>query len=322
MSAKVYVDGQEGTTGIEIAERLEGRTDLELLRIDPDKRKDPAERRKLLNRADFVFLCLPDDAAREAVAMIDNPAVRVLDASTAHRTNPDWVYGIPELSAAQRGAVAGARRVAVPGCYATGFVMLMRPLVDAGVVPADYPATCFAVSGYSGAGKKAIAQYEQAPGPDNADELFRLASPRLYALGLGHKHLPEMRLHAGLAAAPLFSPIIANVYKGMIVNVPLLPALLPGRPGPAEIREALAARYAGKPFVRVAPYEAAPGLDGGFLHLRACDGTNRIELYVFGHADQVLLSARLDNLGKGASGAAVQCMNIMLGVDEATGLKA
>lgn len=320
MKTKVYVDGQEGTTGLEILGRLEGRPDLEILTIAADKRKDTTERKRLINSADFVFLCLPDDAAREAANLVDNPKVRLLDASSAHRTHADWAYGIPELSAIHRQRIQKAHRVSVPGCYASGFVIAMNPLVASGIVPKNYPVSCFAISGYSGAGKKAIAQYEQDETEANREELFQLASPRLYALNLNHKHLPEMKAHTGLENAPLFNPIIANIYKGMTVNIPLFGRLLAKSAGPRELQAVLAKHYADSQFVKVQEYEETVSLDGGFLHARACDNTNRIELFVFGTPEQMLVSARLDNLGKGASGAAVQCLNIMMGIDEATGL--
>ena len=320
MKSTVFIDGQEGTTGLEIVSRLEQRSDLEIIAIDPAKRKDIAERQRLLNSADYVFLCLPDDAAREAVSLIDNPAVRVLDASSAHRTQENWAYGIPELSAHHRERIRTGKRISVPGCYASGFVISLYPLVSAGIMPADYPASCFAISGYSGAGKKAIAQYEQTETSQNHDELHKLQSPRLYALSLAHKHLPEMRLHSGLANPPLFTPMITDIYKGMLVNIPLWPKLFSQKAGPQEIQRLLADHYAGKPFVKVPAYETNLTMDGGFLDARGCDNTNRIELYVFGNSEQVLISARLDNLGKGASGAAVQCLNIMMGIDESTGL--
>ncbi len=311
----VFVDGQEGTTGLEIYERLAGRADLELLRIAPDKRKDAEARRALLNACDVAFLCLPDVAAREAVALVTNPAVRIIDASTAYRTDPAWVYGFPELDPRSRAAVRGARRISVPGCYATGFVALVRPLIAAGVLAPDTPITCHAISGYSGGGKKLIAAYE---GPDRTGDALK--APRPYALGLQHKHLPEMRTHAGLRDEPVFSPVVADFYRGMVVAVPLPVGLLARRLAPTEVREALAAHYAGERFVQVLPFDNEANAPGGFFDPTACNRTNRLDLGVFGRPEQMLLMARLDNLGKGASGAAVQCMNLVLGVDEGTGL--
>jgi N-acetyl-gamma-glutamyl-phosphate reductase len=241
----------------------------------------------------------------------------VIDTSTAHRTAPDWAYGIPELDVTARRAIRSATRLSVPGCHATGFVMSVYPLVKEGVIPAESLLTCHSLSGYSGGGKKLIAQYE-APDADRK----KLSSPRLYSLALKHKHLPEMQVRGGLQQAPIFSPIVGDYYQGMVVSVPLFPRLLSKKITAAGVREVLAEYYAGERFVRVMPYEAEPLLDGGYLDAQACNGTNRIDLFVFGGEDRILLSARLDNLGKGSSGAALQCMNIQLGLDEALGLDA
>ena len=317
MSHKVFIDGRHGTTGLKIDERLAQRPEIEILSIPEAQRKDPAAKAEVINRADVVFLCLPDTASRESVALLaaDNGHTRFLDASTAHRTHPDWVYGLPELSAAHRERVRNARRVAVPGCHASGFVMLMQPLVAAGVVPADYPATTYSVTGYSGGGKEMIASYEEPAALPAA-----MTSPRFYALGLAHKHLPEMQKVTGLDAPPLFTPIVGNFAQGMVVAVPLLPRLLPRTPGPEDVHRLLAEHYKDQPFVHVMPLDATPALDNGFLPATTCNDTNRAELFVFGHRDQILLAARFDNLGKGASGAAIQCMNIMLGLSEDSGL--
>lgn len=317
MSYKVFIDGRHGTTGLKIDERLAGRPEIEVLSIPEDKRKDPAVKAALINSADVVFLCLPDAASRESVSLLapENRRTRFLDASTAHRTHPDWVYGLPELNAGQRQRIREAQKVAVPGCHATGFILLAAPLVAAGRLPADYPATTYSVTGYSGGGKEMIASYEQ---PESLPDA--MYSPRFYALGLAHKHLPEMQVLSGLTAKPLFTPIVGNFAQGMVVAVPLLPRLLPGTPTPADLHALLSTHYAGQSFVKVMPLDTAPMLDNGFLPATACNDTNRAELFVFGHADQILLAARFDNLGKGASGAAIQCMNIMLGLDEATGL--
>ncbi|GIX31705.1 MAG: N-acetyl-gamma-glutamyl-phosphate reductase [Porticoccaceae bacterium] len=319
MAWRVFIDGAHGTTGLELRDRLAGRDELELLQLPAERRRDPEARAELLNAADLVFLCLPDDAAREAVALLapDNERTRVLDASTAHRTAPGWVYGLPELSAEQRRQIAAARRVAVPGCHATGFALLVAPLVAAGVLPPDQPLTAFSVTGYSGGGRAMIEEYEgQGPLPE------ALTSPRLYALGLRHKHLPEMQAICGLAHPPLFTPIVGSFRRGMVVSVPLWPSSLPRPVEPEEVHALYADHYADEPFVRVQPFPADAALDRGFLPATTCNGTNRVELFVFGHRDQLLLAARLDNLGKGASGAAVQCMNLMLGLPETAGLTA
>jgi N-acetyl-gamma-glutamyl-phosphate reductase len=317
MTARVYVDGQEGTTGLRIHEVLAGRSDIELLRIAPERRKDAAERARLLNAADVAFLCLPDAAAREAAALVTNPGTCLIDASTAHRTDPGWVFGMPELAAGQREAIRRSKRIANPGCHASAFILLLRPLVDAGLVPRDLPLTATSITGYSGGGKKMIADYEAAarPGGD-----ARLGSPRQYGLTLAHKHLPEMMAHSGLATRPVFMPIVADFYKGLAVSVPLHHRqLAPGTDG-AALHAALAARYAGERFVRVMPLSDPDTLAGGFFDVQACNDSNRVELFVFAAADQSVLIARLDNLGKGASGAAVQCMNVHLGCDEGLGL--
>ena len=316
MRYKVFVDGQEGTTGLKIHERLENLNNIDILQIDPGKRKDPAERSKLLNMADVVFLCLPDVAARESVSLVSNTGTRIIDASTAHRTDNQWTYGFPELSTAHRDAIKASQRVSVPGCHASGFNLIMYPLVKEGIVPADYPVTCHSISGYSGAGKKMIEQYESTSRNDS-----ELKSPRLYALRLQHKHLPEMKKVSGLSFAPLFSPIIGDYYQGMSVSIPLTSRLLPKKYSAGEIHAFLSEYYKGQYFVSVPAFDPDNYPGNGFLSATACNGTNRIELYVFGNDEQILLVSRFDNLGKGASGAAVQCMNIMLGLDEATGLK-
>jgi len=312
MNYTVYVDGQEGTTGLRIHEYLAGRPDIELLKIAPDLRKDAAERARLLNAADVAFLCLPDAAAREAAALVTNPKTCLIDASTAHRTAPGWAYGFPELARGQRDALRAAKRISNPGCHATAFVALLRPLVDGGLVPATLPVSATSITGYSGGGKKMIEQYQAGGNPE-------LDAPRPYALGLAHKHLPEMAAHTGLATAPLFVPVVGPFYKGLAVSVPLHLAQLPGVT-PEAIHAAYTAHYAGERFVRVMPLRDAATLDHGFLDVQAANDTNRIDVFVFANASQVLLVARLDNLGKGASGAAVQAMNLHLGLDEGLGL--
>lgn len=314
---KVFVDGQEGTTGLKIHERLSQRSDIEILAVDPDKRKDTLARRELINAADIVYLCLPDDAAKESVSLADNGNdVRFIDASTAHRIHPDWTYGLPELSPEHRQKVATANRVSVPGCYATGFAAIVYPLVREGVMPQDYPVTCHAVSGYSGGGKKLIGKYQAVP--HNGE---RLRCPRYYALGLKHKHIPEMHCRSGITYPPIFNPILGDYYQGMAVSVPLFPRLLTKTMTAKELHGFFASYYADQHFIQVVPFESDAHLDEGYFDPTGCNGTNRLEIFVFGHDDQILVTARLDNLGKGASGAAMQCMNIMLGVDEATGLE-
>jgi N-acetyl-gamma-glutamyl-phosphate reductase len=313
-----FVDGQEGTTGLQIRERLLAHPDIELIEIEPDRRKDTGRRRELINAADVVFLCLPDAAARESVALLepDNQRTRFIDASTAHRVAPGWTYGLPELGPGQREAIRHSRRVAVNGCHAAGFILALAPLVAAGRVPADYPVTATSITGYSGGGKKMIADY------DAARDSRTLDAARMYALGLAHKHLPEMQAYCGLSRAPVFVPIVDNFYKGMAVSIPLQAHLLAPGTTRAEVHAALERHYAGETFVRVLPLDAESGAPGGFFDPMACNDTNRNELLVFGNDERMLVVSRLDNLGKGASGAAVQCMNLMLGLNEAQTLVA
>ena len=311
MKTKVYIDGQSGTTGLQIYDRIGQREDLELLRIPEELRHDPDERKKYLNSADIVFLCLPDEGAREAVSFIDNPNVRVIDASTAHRTNPDWTYGYPELSKAQREAIRTSKRVANPGCHATGFISTTAPLVAMGVLPKDYPMSCYSLTGYSGGGKKMIAEYEA----EGRSEL--LDAPGIYGLNLQHKHLPEMQTVTGLAYPPVFMPVVDDYYKGMATTIMLQNRLLPGQPSAEEICAKLADYYRDEHFVSVVPF----GENDSKLYANKLAGTNRLEIVVCGHEDQTTVTAVFDNLGKGASGAAVQNMNIMLGLPEETGLE-
>ncbi len=311
MTHTVFVDGQEGTTGLRIHEMLARRPDIAVLRIDADRRKDAAERARLLNAADVAFLCLPDTAAREAVALIDNPSTCVIDASTAHRTAPGWVYGLPELAPGQRAALRGAKRISNPGCHASAFILLLRPLVDAGLVPVGQSLSATSITGYSGGGKKMIEQYQAGGEP-------ALTSPRPYALSLHHKHVPEMMAHTGLGKAPVFMPILGNFYKGLAVTVPLDLAAL-GTTAEA-VHAALAARYTGEAFVHVMPLRDPATLEHGAFDVQACNDSNRAEIFIFANDTQALLMARLDNLGKGASGAAVQSMNVHLGLDEGLGL--
>lgn len=316
MVAKVFIDGEAGTTGLQIRERLAGRRDLALLSIDPEKRKDLAERKRLLNAADIAILCLPDDAARESVALIENSTTRVIDASTAHRVAEGWAYGFAEMSKDQAGLIAAARFVANPGCYPQGPIATVRPLIEAGLLPADFPVTVNAVSGYSGGGKTMIEAYEA--------DVAKASHFAPYALGFNHKHLPEMRTYAKLARDPLFQPAVINVRQGMATYVPLQLWTLDRVPTGARLHEAIAAHFAGISggFVEVAPLEGlekSPELDPTLYN-----HTNRMKLHVFANDKraQALLVAVYDNLGKGASGAAVQNLNLMLGVDAATSLAA
>lgn len=310
MVARVFIDGEAGTTGLQIRERLAMRRDLEIVAIDPARRKEPAARRDHLNAADAVILCLPDEASREAVGLIENQAVRVIDASTAHRVTPGWVYGFPEMASGQRAAIATARRVANPGCYPTGFIALVRPLVEDGLLPSEWPVSVHAVSGYSGGGRAMIERFEASGRP----------AYLAYGLGLTHKHVPEMQVHARLTHAPLFSPAVGDFVQGMLVEVPLFTRHLPGAPRLADIHAALARAYAGEPFVEVASLEASALLER--LDPEDLKGTNRMRLHIFGSdlAGQIRLVALLDNLGKGAAGAAIQNLNLVLGLPETAGL--
>jgi N-acetyl-gamma-glutamyl-phosphate reductase len=314
MTTKVFVDGQEGTTGLKIFEYLSARRDIEVLRIDDSRRKDLDERRRLINASDVTFLCLPDVASRESVSLVDNDHTVVIDASTAFRTHGDWAYGLPELAPAQRERLRHAKRIAVPGCHASAFILAMQPLVAGGLVPADFDAHAYSITGYSGGGKKMIADYEAG---GNA----RLTSPRPYALGLTHKHLPEMAVHSGLKKQPLFTPIVGNFLKGLAVTTYFSPDQLSRAARPQDVQALLAEYYANEPFVRVLPFDPESNLDTGFFDVQACNETNRVDLFVFGNDERFVTLARLDNLGKGASGAAIQCMNLAVGVEEEAGLQ-
>ncbi|MGQ3052733.1 MAG: N-acetyl-gamma-glutamyl-phosphate reductase [Roseateles sp.] len=314
MTYKVFVDGQEGTTGLRIHDYLAARADVEVLKIAPDKRKDPAERSRLLNAADVAFLCLPDVASREAAFMVNNPNTCLIDASTAHRTTPGWAFGLPELNRGQRAVIRNGKRISNPGCHSSAFILAVRPLVDAGLLPPDAAVSATSITGYSGGGKSMIADYEQQPLP------AQLQAPRPYALSLKHKHLPEMMAHTGLATPPVFMPIVGSFYKGLAVSVPLHLSQLKAGTTPEAVHAALAAHYQGERFINVLPLRDAPTVDAGAFDVQACNDTNRVDLFVFASDTQLLLVARLDNLGKGASGAAVQSMNVHLGLEESLGL--
>lgn len=325
MTAKVFIDGEAGTTGLQIRQRLERRRDLAVISIDPSMRKDPCARAAMLNEADAVVLCLPDDAAKEAVKLVHNPHTVIVDASTAHRVDPQWVYGFPEMADGHRVLIQRAKRISNPGCYPTGFIGLMAPLVDAGLIPASTPVTVNAVSGYTGGGRGLIEEFGNAP-PETTHDAFRA-----YGLTLAHKHVPEMTKYSGLARAPVFAPSVGRYAQGMLVEVPLQLWSIPSTPTPKQLREALADFYQGERFVSVADEEEVASLQkaragaAGYvepLDPEALNNTNRMKLYVFGNeaAQQARLVAVLDNLGKGASGAAVQNLNLALGLDEGAGL--
>ena len=314
MGTLAFVDGQEGTTGLRIHEYLAQRNDIEVLRIAADKRKDAVERARLLNAADVAFLCLPDAAAKEAAALVTNPDTCLIDASTAHRTAAGWAFGLPELAPSQRELIRASKRISNPGCHASAFILLLRPLIDAGLVPTGLPVSASSITGYSGGGKTMIEQYEGGDDP-------RLNSPRPYALGLGHKHVAEMAVHTGLTTRPIFMPVVGRFYKGLSVSVPLHLSQLRMNATPENVQTVLEQRYAGERFIRVMPLRDPAALSDGYFDVQGCNDTNRVDIFVFANATQVVLMARLDNLGKGASGAAVQTMNVHLGLDEAMGLQ-
>lgn len=307
---QVFIDGKEGTTGLQIYERLAKRKDLQIIQLSDEQRKDLKAREECLNSSDISFLCLPDEAARESVSLVHNPRVKIIDASTAHRTNPQWVYGFPELSEERRLEIIRSTRVANPGCHATGFISLVAPLIRGGILSADYPFVCHSLTGYSGAGKKTIAIYENQPRDKELD------SPREYAIGLNHKHIPEMMRECGLTRKPIFNPVICDFYCGMCVVVPIFTDLLSKKWGVDDIRNFFAEYYATRNYVKVASCEENPP----YLAANLLAGTNQLKIFVSGNAEQIFLAAVFDNLGKGASGAAIQNMNLMLGLDERTGL--
>jgi len=310
MKPKIFIDGREGTTGLQIYERLGNRSDIKLLTIAEEKRKDVSARKKLINSADLVFLCLPDDAARESVSLIDNETTRVIDASTAFRTNPGWVYGFPELSPAQRAKIAEARFVANPGCHATGVISAVYPLIALGILPRDYPLTCFSLTGYSGGGKSMIRVYEEEKTPD-------MYAPRLYGLNLKHKHLPEIVYVTGLTRTPVFCPVVDDYYSGIAATIMLHNDMLSEKLSTADIRNIFVDYYAGEEFVTVAPAPLGADINSvGMLESNWGVNTNDLELTISGNNEQTIVTARFDNLGKGASGAAVQNMEIMLGLTQ------
>ncbi len=315
MTAKVFIDGAQGTTGLQIHDWLEGRADIEVVSLTEAERKDPAARAGMLNGCDLAILCLPDDAALEAVAMVENPDVKVIDASTAHRVDGAWTYGFPELNAGQGEAIAAAKRVANPGCYAIASVAMLVPLIQAGLLPKDHPVTINAISGYSGGGRRLIESYEDKDSPDHTEAPFRV-----YGLGLEHKHVPEIEAHSGIGVRPLFVPSVGRFSQGMIVQLPLQLWALGGKPSAKDVHGALEAHYQGRRFVTVMPLDDPAGMDG--LEPEALNGTNELRLHVFANEDreQAVVAGLLDNLGKGASGQAVQNLNLMLGLDEGAGL--
>ena len=310
---KIFIDGSEGTTGLRIHERFAEREDVELLPISSELRKDKEERKRLINSSDITFLCLPDAAAEESVSLVENDHVRIIDTSTAHRTMEGWAYGFPELSKEHREAIAAGNRIAVPGCYATGFISLVYPMVAEGLISADYPVSAFGISGYSGGGRKMIAAYEAEERED------ALLAPREYALSQAHKHLKEMKKIPGLKREPLFSPIVADYYSGMVVSFPVYTELMNKGRTPQEVWKYLADFYADSRFVRVMPFGAEEA-SANMLAGNAMSGRDSLRIYVTGNEDRVLLSSQFDNLGKGASGAAIQCLNIALGCEESKGL--
>lgn len=323
MVATVFIDGEFGTTGLQIRQRLEGRGDLSLASIDKNRRKDPAARAELMNDSDAVILCLPDDAAREAVGMVRNNRTRVIDASTAHRVAPNWTYGFPEMDERQRDAIAGSARVTNPGCYATGAIALLHPLLKRKLVSADWPVTINAVSGYTGGGKQLVAAFEDTNSPHATDDNFRL-----YAMGVTQKHIAEIETYSGLTHRPLLIPSVGRFAQGMLASIPLQLWAMKPQPDLAALHDALAEHYADETFVEVAPLEEslsigrATSLDPRNPEPEALNDTNRMRLFVFGSPEhsQAVLLAQLDNLGKGAAGQAVQNLNLMLGLDETAGL--
>ena len=313
MKTRIFIDGSEGTTGLRIHERFQGRDDIELIPISQELRKDVEERRRLINQSDITFLCLPDAAAKESVSLVENENVKIIDTSTAHRTEEGWAYGFPELSRVHRNSIKEGKRVAVPGCHATGFISLAYPLVAEGILPVDYPVASFSLTGYSGGGKKMIAEYEAQ------DRAVEVDAPREYALTQKHKHLKEMKKITGLAREPLFSPIVADYYSGMVVCLPLHADYLKKEASPEKLAKFFAEYYGGEQFIQVMPYGAEEEIKG-MMAGNGCSGFDGLKIYVTGNEERIVLNAQFDNLGKGASGAAIQCLNIMMGCAENKGL--
>lgn len=307
---KVFIDGSQGTTGLKIFKRFESRNDIELLHIDESKRKDAKARAEMINSSDITFLCLPDNASIEAVSLVDNDNVKIIDTSTAHRTNNDWAYGFPELDKSFREKIANSNRIAVPGCYASGFNSIVYPLIKHGLIQPDYPVICYAMSGYTGAGKKGIEEYEDK----NRDT--ELDSPRQYALSQEHKHLKEMKAISGLSRVPFFAPHICDYPCGMVVSIPIFTDMLTKKLTPSDMQKIFSEHYSNEKFVKVREL----GYTQGMISANAFDGRDDMEIEINGNDDRILITSRFDNLGKGASGAAIQCMNLALGIDEATGL--
>ncbi len=314
MKTKIFIDGSEGTTGLRIHERFQGRDDIELLKINQELRKDPEERKKLINASDITFLCLPDAAAKESVSLVENENVVIIDTSTAHRTEDGWAYGFPELSKEHKEKIIKGKRIAVPGCYATGFISLIYPLVAGGILPKDYPVSCFGLSGYSGAGKKAIAVYESEDRPKE------FSSGRQYALTQQHKHLKEMQKITGLMRTPLFSPIVDDYYSGMVVSVPLYADMLGKKETPESLLAYYGEYYKDQPFIRVSAADDEVAATG-FIAGNGLSGWDGLKIYVTGNEERIVITSQFDNLGKGASGAAIECMNLVLGCDMTKGLQ-
>lgn len=311
---KVFIDGKEGTTGLKIFERFTNRDDIEILTIPDELRKDPAARKEYINNSDITFLCLPDASAKESVNLCENSNTVIIDASTAHRTEPGWSYGFPELSATHREAIKNGHRIAVPGCHASGFISLCYPLVSADLLPKDYPLVCYSLTGYSGGGKKMIAEYE------DTDRSFLLDSPRQYGTTQNHKHLREMQYICSLTRPPIFAPIVADYAQGMEVSLPLYSEMLKGCPSVRDLHEFFTEYYRGQKMVKVLPLGGEGVFDRGFIPSNMYSNDNKMYIYVGGNDERILLCSIFDNLGKGASGAAVQCMNIVCGLDETYGL--